>query len=148
VGLATIFYCLRCETSLFVASYDSQGHGGGIRPRLHTGSSQFPFPYSLTSSRHGPRTENIAPLLLHSADHTKNMCHVSDCEFIGPLPARRGADDIETTASSIVACWKVFTELLPGNALIKSNIFLRSTRNSPQWSLLFSLSQLNVDKHF
>jgi hypothetical protein len=30
-------YCLRFETSLFVASYDSQGHGGGIRPRLHTG---------------------------------------------------------------------------------------------------------------
>jgi hypothetical protein len=23
--------------SLFVASYDSQGHGGGIRPHLHTG---------------------------------------------------------------------------------------------------------------
>jgi hypothetical protein len=35
-GLATIFYCLRFETSLFVASYDSQGHGGGIRPRFHT----------------------------------------------------------------------------------------------------------------
>jgi hypothetical protein len=32
---ATIFYCLRFETSHFVASYDSQGHGGGIRPRLH-----------------------------------------------------------------------------------------------------------------
>jgi hypothetical protein len=31
------FYCLRFGTSLFVASYDSQGHGGGIRPRLHTG---------------------------------------------------------------------------------------------------------------
>jgi hypothetical protein len=31
-----IFYCLRFETSLFVASYNSQGHGGGIRPRLHT----------------------------------------------------------------------------------------------------------------
>jgi hypothetical protein len=26
------------ETSFFVASYDSQGHGGGIRPRLHTGA--------------------------------------------------------------------------------------------------------------
>jgi hypothetical protein len=25
--------------SLFVASYDSQGYGGGIRPRLHTGGS-------------------------------------------------------------------------------------------------------------
>jgi hypothetical protein len=39
LGLATVFYCLRFETSLFVASYDSQGHGGGIRPRLHTGKS-------------------------------------------------------------------------------------------------------------
>jgi hypothetical protein len=40
VGLATIFYCLRFETSSFVASYDSQGHGGGIRTRLHTGKLQ------------------------------------------------------------------------------------------------------------
>jgi hypothetical protein len=37
VGLATIFYCLRFETSLFDAPYDSQGSGGNIRPRLHTG---------------------------------------------------------------------------------------------------------------
>jgi hypothetical protein len=37
LGLETIFYCLTFETFLFVASYDSQGHGGGIRPRLHTG---------------------------------------------------------------------------------------------------------------
>jgi hypothetical protein len=37
VGFVTIFYCLRFETSLLVASYDSQGYGGGIRPRLHTG---------------------------------------------------------------------------------------------------------------
>jgi succinate-acetate transporter protein len=27
--------------------------------------------------------------------------------------------DKENTVSSIVACWTVFTELLPGNALIK-----------------------------
>jgi hypothetical protein len=32
----TIFYCLRVENSLFVASYDSQAQGGGIRPHLHT----------------------------------------------------------------------------------------------------------------
>jgi hypothetical protein len=38
VYAATIFYCLRFETSLFIASYDLQGHGGGIRSRLHTGS--------------------------------------------------------------------------------------------------------------
>jgi hypothetical protein len=37
LGLTIIFYCLTFETSLFVASYDSQGHGGGIRSRLHTG---------------------------------------------------------------------------------------------------------------
>jgi hypothetical protein len=35
-GLLTVFYYLRFETSLFVASYNSQGHGGGIRPRLNT----------------------------------------------------------------------------------------------------------------
>jgi hypothetical protein len=39
VGLATIFYCLRFENFLFVASYDSQGYGGGIRPCLHTRSA-------------------------------------------------------------------------------------------------------------
>jgi hypothetical protein len=34
LGLATIFYCLRFETSFLVASYDWQGHGGPlIRPR-------------------------------------------------------------------------------------------------------------------
>jgi hypothetical protein len=37
LGVATIFYCLRFETSLFVASYDSQGRGRGIQHRLHTG---------------------------------------------------------------------------------------------------------------
>jgi hypothetical protein len=37
MGLATIFYCLIFETSFFVASYDSEGYGGGIRPRLHKG---------------------------------------------------------------------------------------------------------------
>jgi hypothetical protein len=43
--LETIFYCLRLETSLFVAFYDSQGHGGGIRPRLHKLSqTTFIFP--------------------------------------------------------------------------------------------------------
>jgi hypothetical protein len=34
-------------------------------------------------------------------------------------------DDIENTASSIVACWTPFTELLPGNVLIKSVIIYR-----------------------
>jgi hypothetical protein len=37
LGIATIFYCLRYEASIFVASYDSQGYGGDILTRLHTG---------------------------------------------------------------------------------------------------------------
>jgi hypothetical protein len=37
VKIVAIFYCLRFETSLFVVSYYSQGHGGGIRPLLHRG---------------------------------------------------------------------------------------------------------------
>jgi hypothetical protein len=36
------------------------------------------------------------------------------------VPVLLGADDVVNTASSVVACWTVFTELLPGNALIKS----------------------------
>jgi hypothetical protein len=39
LGLAIIFYCLRFQTSHFVASYDSQGRSGGIRHHLHTGDS-------------------------------------------------------------------------------------------------------------
>jgi hypothetical protein len=38
LGTSDHILCLRFETFLFVASYDSQGHGGGIRPRLHAGS--------------------------------------------------------------------------------------------------------------
>jgi hypothetical protein len=37
VGLETIFYYLKFETSLFIATHDSQGYGGGIRLSLHTG---------------------------------------------------------------------------------------------------------------
>jgi hypothetical protein len=38
LGLAAIFYCLRSATSLFFASYGSQGHGGGIHRKV-AGSS-------------------------------------------------------------------------------------------------------------
>jgi hypothetical protein len=41
LGLKTIFYCLRFETTLFVTSYDSRGYGGSIRPRLHKGGSSY-----------------------------------------------------------------------------------------------------------
>jgi hypothetical protein len=43
---------------------------------------------------------------------------MSDSKLIGPLPALGMALMTEITASFIVACWIMFTELLPGNALI------------------------------
>jgi hypothetical protein len=63
-GFVTIFYCLRFETPptwrirspylypqgtgfLFVASYDSQGYGGGIRHRLLTGLWRTSKPVSV-----------------------------------------------------------------------------------------------------
>jgi hypothetical protein len=50
----------------------------------------------------------------------KNHCVIykMSTENSVPTVARRGRQ--RNTASSIVACWYVFTELLPGNALIKS----------------------------
>jgi hypothetical protein len=36
--------------SLFIASYNSQGYGGGIRPRLHTALSFSPESWSTTQS--------------------------------------------------------------------------------------------------
>jgi hypothetical protein len=35
-------------------------------------------------------------------------------------PLRDVTADMENTATSTVACWTVYAELLPGNALIKS----------------------------
>jgi hypothetical protein len=68
----TIFYRLRFETSLFVASYDSQGHGGGIRTRLHTGvvtdcPNFLPYNYFCTD-----RTENTV----------FNINSIVACEFV------------------------------------------------------------------
>jgi hypothetical protein len=72
-----------------------------------------------------------------------------------PLPHKKflvlGADDIGNTASSIVACWTVFTELLPGNALIKSvtegtyRLHLQHRRISQaisNWSVIWKCTQL------
>jgi hypothetical protein len=47
--------------------------------------------------------------------------------------------DTENTASSIVACWTVFTELLPGNAVIKSFTILKNFNRTTGFVTLFLL---------
>jgi hypothetical protein len=56
--------------SLFVASYDSQGYGGGIRPRLHTSFSSVKVTLQLTVSQSvslgaGPQPGLMTRYLLH-----------------------------------------------------------------------------------
>jgi hypothetical protein len=79
VGLVTIFYCLRFETSFSVASYDTQGYGGGIRLRLHTGlpilASILPFITPL----HGPSIKR-------RFQHTSIVACVSVAVGTVPLP--------------------------------------------------------------
>jgi hypothetical protein len=52
---------LYLQGSLFVAYYDSQGCGGGIRPRLHTGVLVFEPFFVLITSRHGTRRKRRFP---------------------------------------------------------------------------------------
>jgi hypothetical protein len=82
----------------------------------------IPIPvFSYILSAHTTQQKKTAPLLLCGADHTEDTYHVSDCQVHWTITSiGSGADDVENTVSSIVACWTVFTELLLGNALIKS----------------------------
>jgi hypothetical protein len=52
--------------------------------------------------------------------HRKHVSRVRLRVHWSVSSAERGADDIENTASYVVAGWTVFTELLPGNAVINS----------------------------
>jgi hypothetical protein len=85
--LATIFYCLRFETSLFVASYDSQGHGVGIRPRLHTGTEncsvincRYIASTSTTQKTASTVVEKCLPQWLHSNSHSMDSIESQLCD--------------------------------------------------------------------
>jgi hypothetical protein len=92
VELATIFYSLRFETSLFVASYDSQGYGGGIRACLHTQSTPVVF---FLTTLHGPSRKHRLQKFLYSYMR---------------LPSNSPDIDMFTCFRA-----KVFTEQLPSN---------------------------------
>jgi hypothetical protein len=65
--------------------------------------------------------QQTQPLYFCLANTTqKTMTHLRLRVYWSVSRAGRCADDIENTASSIVAGRTVFTELLPANALIKS----------------------------
>jgi hypothetical protein len=76
---------------------------------------------------------------LFVAWHRPHRKHMSDCKFIGLLPALGVARMTENTASSIVACCTVFTGLLPGNALVKS-ITISCTYSTNRWGAFFIIT--------
>jgi hypothetical protein len=79
------------------------------------------FAYSSASASSTTRNclERIVTLTYIAAERTWTYSkQISRDRYPASLLARRS--DLEKTASSIVACSIVFTELLPGNALIKS----------------------------
>jgi hypothetical protein len=66
-GLASAVFLgsesLGTRDHIFVASYDLQGHGGGVRPYLHTGTHIHQTCVSLLYSPGTDDTGNISPLL-------------------------------------------------------------------------------------
>jgi hypothetical protein len=84
LGLETIFYCLTFETSLFVASYDSQGNGRGIRPRLPTGKTALIHYLSCFSTTlHGPKREHRSQQFLYCCLRIRCRGNL----FTEPLPS-------------------------------------------------------------
>jgi hypothetical protein len=99
LGLATILYCLRFGTFLFNASYDLQGHGGGIRPRLHTGYSFSVYKFRTD------HTENNHEIAIQRVHWRADYCLPTSYNF-RPIVAS--------------AYRGVLIEPLPSNALSKS----------------------------
>jgi hypothetical protein len=122
------FFFFRCS------SFDRKGGVGlffiiGV-PLLH------PFPYSRLSSWHGPHRIHVSRVRLR--------IHWSVTSI------RYGMEDMENTASYIVACWTVFTELLPGNALIKFyySIILSYMPVSRKWLNYIKFSNQSLSAFF
>jgi hypothetical protein len=140
----TIFYCSRFETSLFVASYDSRGHGGCIRPRLRTGlcfSFGILLTYIATAWTH--ITENTCNVIVTQPVH---WCvgwtyrkHISRGRY-SANPLARWMDlqkihhvtatyccvsSLRTQRKHFKYCWPRVLRALPSNGFIYHNILKR-----------------------
>jgi hypothetical protein len=79
-----IFYCLRFETSLFVTSYDSQGHGGGIRPRLHQLSVNYSFSL-YNPARIAQKTSPIIACFVVAGETCPQRCPLATAVVLSPV---------------------------------------------------------------
>jgi hypothetical protein len=70
--------------SLFIASYDSQGYGGGIRPRLHT-ESNLSYNRSSLYRLRTDNTENTSHVIPSQRAHWRTDCCLAMSYNIRPL---------------------------------------------------------------
>jgi hypothetical protein len=108
VGLVTIFYCVRFETSLFVASYDSQDYGGGIRPHLHTLQAIFRVCYK-SSARTTHRKHNLSTVAWRRPHRKQSFVYCCMLEHVYRAVAWQCATII---ISSVQLKWLFFVQFL------------------------------------
>jgi hypothetical protein len=101
-------FLLKFETSVFVASYDSQDHGGGMRPRLHTVVSPVILadPRYIVSARtaHKISFPTATPLLgdsYPSGPHRKHRSSVA-CAIVVTLMIYLLCRNLVTSLTAIV----------------------------------------------
>jgi hypothetical protein len=75
-------------------------------------------PLNSPRNGHGPTVNTYLVIAIQPAYRRIGRIYRHTSRGLYPLLCDVTADT-ENTASCIVACWTVFTELLPGNALIK-----------------------------
>jgi hypothetical protein len=117
------------NTGTVVVSLNSTFQILHIKSSLHsrtpaTNSFLHSLPYRTELSTQSSCTAFLVilepPIILRHGPHSKHVSCVRLWVHWFVISTGSGADNIENTASSIVACWTVFTEPLPGNVLIKS----------------------------
>jgi hypothetical protein len=98
-----IFYSLRFETSLFLASYDSQGHGGGIGPRLHTGWTELLVLFSSQRQSYVTTDGQSASLTWNKAPIWGVRLDFYYCQTVTGLLMWSALSDERTALSFIIA---------------------------------------------
>jgi hypothetical protein len=118
----------------FVASYDSQGYGGGIRSRLHTGTSLSQSHFTtgglppISSSAHS-QMNWINSLITSRRTEYKSPCHtvilLLFCLFVATETCLQNRCPAMDYSASIHCRGNVLTEPLPSNGNIRHSMLKR-----------------------
>jgi hypothetical protein len=124
------------ESSLFVASYDSQGYGGGIRSRLHTGYHSWRQLLAITYPRHRPQRKYHFSQFLCCSASIRCCWHV----FVELLPSNIRFFWLRYSASQ-VSCQYIYScmHIYAHNMNILDSWITYPPRNCPTIRKLLNL---------